>query len=88
MSVGGRTLPDHSRAAALVVTGYHPPDWYQAFCHGVFLLFDGIFFALPRNGPKEPLFRLDLSGLNYDDLVKSQNWDGKVKSSICKARKT
>jgi zinc transporter ZupT len=25
---------------------------------------------------------------NFDYLVKSQNWDGKVKSSICKARKT
>ena len=24
----------------------------------------------------------------FDDLVKSQNCDGKVKSSICKARKT
>ena len=26
--------------------------------------------------------------LFFDDLVKSQNWDGKVKSSIYKARKT
>jgi hypothetical protein len=25
---------------------------------------------------------------NIDDPVKSKNWDGKVKSSICKARKT
>jgi hypothetical protein len=24
----------------------------------------------------------------YDELVKSQNWDGKVKSSICKVRKS
>jgi hypothetical protein len=26
--------------------------------------------------------------LNLDGFVKSQNWEGKVKSSICKARKT
>ena len=26
--------------------------------------------------------------INDDGLVKSQNWDGKVKSSICQARKT
>jgi hypothetical protein len=26
--------------------------------------------------------------INYDELVKSQNWDGKVKSSICKVRKS
>ena len=35
--------------------------------------------------PTEGLFgELDLF---FDDLVISQNWDGKVKSSICKARK-
>jgi hypothetical protein len=39
------------------------------------------------SNPNIPSFQYSIVP-KVDDLVKSQNWDGKVKSSRCQARKT